>query len=284
MALRGALLQTHPCRIIVSDQGSEDLSREVVLHVLKDYSGIHTVELKICPEIKNRGHTGYNDHYNWFQKTFKYDICLSCSADDLSHPDRVEKTVKAYEENNMPSMVLTKQLFCDPGPDHTLVAIGQSCYPEESRFLNGTEIIKELVGGSSTQSWSYEFAEEIGPLSVSCLPDVYMPFLASQSKKGCYYLNEAVHSFIRWVDANNMGASGVMAAATTEEEKARISEVSLYQLTNAYVRCAEKSEELYPEGKDSQACYEKIVTHAAQWANQRNDMTMHRIQPKGATI
>lgn len=285
MSLRSALLQTLPCRIVVSDQGSTDLTREVIFSVLKDYKGHHTIELRNCDAVKNKGHTGFNDHINWFHKNVKYDVCVCCSADDFSHPDRMEKVVKAFEEHD-PSMVLTKQTFCDPVEDRKLVVIGESCYPNESRFLNGTEIIKELVGGSSSIAWSREFMEEIGELQVSNLMDCYMPFLASQSKKGCYYVNEAVHSYVRWSSADNMGAMGILTALDDEAEKGKVTEVCNYQLTNSYIQTALKSEELYPNGaeKDRQTCYEEIVKHAIAWANQRNELTIHRIQPKGATI
>lgn len=285
MSVRAALAQTYPCRIVISDQGSTDLTRHVILHTIKDYKGHHQIELKECPEIKNKGHIGFNDHMNWFHKNVEYDVCVISSADDFPHPDRVEKVVKAFEEFN-PSMVLNRQRFLDPLPDNKLVVVGESCYPKESRMLGGSEILRQLVGGSSAQAWTREFYENIYPLEDLTLMDVYMPFLASQTAQGCYYLNESLHSYIRWSDVSNMGAQGELAATESEEEKAKLCELIFYRLTNTYAKAALKSEELYPNApaEDRQTVYELIVENAVRWANQRNVMTMNRIQPKGERI
>lgn len=286
LAVRSAFAQKHPCRIVISDQGSKDLTRKVIDHCVSGYSGIHTVEVLECTDTQNRGHTGLNDHINWFHKTVPYDICIQCSCDDYSHPNRVEATIRAYEKNNMPSMVLTCQTFSDPQGNNTFVNAGATCYPLESRFVNGTEMIESLIGGSSSQSWSREFMEQIYPLEGLVLPDVYMPFMATQSPKGCYYLAEITHSYIRWKDVHNTGLGGVLDALPDGDEKERTIENIYYHLTNAYVQCATKAGTIYPNGSEqdrNRACME-IIKHSIDWCHRRNNLTQNRIQPKGATI
>ena len=286
LAVRSALAQKHPCRIVITDQGSKDLTRAVIQHVIKDYDGPHQVEFYDCPETQNVGHTGLNDHINWFHKNIEYDICIQCSCDDYSHPNRVDATIKAYEENNMPSMVLTAQTFSDPKGNNTFVNTGCTCYPTESRFVNGVEMIDSLIGGSSSQSWSREFMDKIYPLEGLVLPDVYMPFMATQSPKGCYYLSEITHSYIRWADEENTGLGGVLEALDDGAKKEQTLENIWYHLTNAYSQCAMKCMEVFPEASEearARACAE-IVKHAISWSSKRNDMTRNRIQPTGARI
>jgi hypothetical protein len=90
-ALAGALAQTVPCEIIVSDDASFDSGYEYALKAAERYSGPHTVIVR-----RNEFNLGLCEHINVVAKIASGDIFVFMAGDDVSYPHRVEKQLAAF--------------------------------------------------------------------------------------------------------------------------------------------------------------------------------------------
>ncbi len=93
-ALDGALAQTVPCQLLVSNDASGDGTFERLRERLADYHGPHRVTLVEQP--RNLGVVG---HCNAVLPLAEGDIVVMMAGDDVSAPDRVERLLRAYAEH-----------------------------------------------------------------------------------------------------------------------------------------------------------------------------------------
>jgi glycosyltransferase involved in cell wall biosynthesis len=84
-ALAGALAQTVPCEIIVSDDASGDAGYEYALKAAERYSGPHRLIVR-----RNETNQGLCEHINTVAKIASGDIFVFMAGDDVSYPARVE--------------------------------------------------------------------------------------------------------------------------------------------------------------------------------------------------
>lgn len=90
-ALDGALAQTVPCQLLVSNDASGDGTFERLRERLADYRGPHRVTLLEQP--RNLGVVG---HCNAVLPLAEGDIVVMMAGDDVSRPDRVQLLLDAY--------------------------------------------------------------------------------------------------------------------------------------------------------------------------------------------
>lgn len=90
-ALRGALAQTEPCEIIVSDDCGGDGTLDVARPVIAAYHGPHRVSLRCTSS--NLGLCG---HLTELARIATGDILVCCAGDDMSYAQRVEKIVDCF--------------------------------------------------------------------------------------------------------------------------------------------------------------------------------------------
>jgi glycosyltransferase involved in cell wall biosynthesis len=278
-AVSAAFAQTYsPMEIIISDQGSTDKTLEIIKDLVSKYDGQNEVKILNCPHTENKGMVGLNIHLNWIHSVTDADIYIISSADDVAYPTRSEKVVKAFKEFN-PSMVLNAQRFIHPNGNN------YSMYPIEDRFINGSECLNNLIGGSSACAWSRDFYDKVGPLSGICAQDVYLSFLATLDK-GTYYLSEVLHDFIRHEDANNTGLGGVVDAAKTEDEKLQITENMHFQILTTLFMAGNKLEEMewLHDEKSRQTLFEHIVIKAMAWSKTRHDITIKKLPVRSFVV
>jgi glycosyltransferase involved in cell wall biosynthesis len=93
-ALDGALAQTVPCEIIVSDDASEDLGYELAVARVAQYKGPHRVIVR-----RNEFNQGLCHHINTLASIATGDVFVFMSGDDVSYPDRVQKLLSAMQEH-----------------------------------------------------------------------------------------------------------------------------------------------------------------------------------------
>lgn len=93
-ALAGALAQTVPCEIIVSNDCSNDGTFELVQEIVAQYRGPHRVSVR-CNE-RNLGVAG---HINAAVPLTTGDIVVMMAGDDVSYPHRVATILDAFEKH-----------------------------------------------------------------------------------------------------------------------------------------------------------------------------------------
>src|SRR3989304_4825647 len=111
--IKSVLIQSYPCEIILSDQGSTDDSLRILHRLAAGYNGPHTVRVVQCPHTEIKGLAGFNIHLNWLMTQTDADLIIIVSADDLCHPDRVKGTVVVYEQCK-PSLIEGLVQFLKP--------------------------------------------------------------------------------------------------------------------------------------------------------------------------
>lgn len=271
--IASVLATTYPCEILLSDQGSTDRTREILVQMVAEYQGPHTVRLVDCPNTEAKGMAGLNAHINWLMDQTDADIIVISAADDITEPERVAKTVEAYEEFN-PSMVLTGMWFLDENLGYE----GENAYPSQSGWVNVDDCISKCVAGSTSISWTREFWDKIKPHPAIIGNDVFMPFLAIL-EKGTYYLHDRLHSYIKYADPSNTGLEGVWRAAD-EAGKLQLEELMHFQTTTALysiLACMDAKGWVNEDAK--LAIYQQVLNRAASWTNTRQRMTFEGIPP-----
>lgn len=91
-ALEGALAQTVPCEIIVSDDASDDRGFELAAARAAEYRGPHRLIVR-----RNETNQGLCRHINTLTGIATGDIFVFMAGDDVSYPDRVRKLLEVFE-------------------------------------------------------------------------------------------------------------------------------------------------------------------------------------------
>lgn len=273
------MAQTYsPMQIVFSDQGSVDGSMEYIREQTKYYDGPNELVFLDCPDIPPRSMSALNAHINWIHDTIDADIFILTSADDVTHPQRCEYVVRAFEEHN-PAMVLCAMEFNNPGKtEHEVTA-----FQHEEGFITGAQIIQDKVGGSSAPSWSRDFYEAIGKVHGITPNDVYMSYLASQDR-GVFWMPLVLQAYVNYADENNTGLGGVMRAAQQKNDlvlEAQIRELQQYEIQSTYIKIAMKCAELYPDWREEDriALFSEISNQSFNWCVTRDYLTERKIPP-----
>jgi glycosyltransferase involved in cell wall biosynthesis len=276
--VRSVLAQSYsPMEIVLSDQGSVDGSFEIMSKLAAEYKGPNTVRVLQCPDTEMKGMAGLNRHLNWLHTQITGDIVIMCSADDLNHPDRVKRTVEAFEKHN-PSYVGTCVQYCDKDGKFT----GEMTAVESGEgFIDPVVNIDKLIGSSASSAWARDLFEKYGPLERVEAQDITLPFLATL-ERGLYYVPEPLHAYFRRADVNNTGMEGVVRAAETEEDKHAATETCNYHFTSIFMTLLRRCEtgginitqDLF------NALVNKLLHAANIWTISRDNLTMLKIPPR----
>jgi glycosyltransferase involved in cell wall biosynthesis len=292
-AVQGALAQTYPCQILLSDQGSTDGTYEVMektvaetpmpmrrvaeppeidLVLDRDIKEVprHTVELVRCPIEGPYGMRAANSHTIWLMERADADWVFQCSADDYSLPDRVRVCMEAVERHPC-AAVACSMYFVAPGEEVGPMA-RLSAYPPESGYVSGGVGISKLVFGSTIQGWNREFFLKAGHAG-DVTGDVYHGYLAAIDK-GYYVVANRQHVHVQHVSMDNMGFGGKLLAAEASGDKTtinRINELNRFQLFELYYQIAKKQQELYPltHESDRMPLINMLLAQACGWYAER---------------
>ena len=90
-ALEGALAQTVPCEIIVSNDCSDDRTFEIAQEIVASYTGPHRVSVR-----RNERNVGVAGHVNIAVPLTTGDIVVMMAGDDIAYPQRVVATLEAF--------------------------------------------------------------------------------------------------------------------------------------------------------------------------------------------
>lgn len=95
-AIDGALSQTIPCRILVSDDASSDDTVSIATNHVAGYSGRHTIQIR-----SNAVNMGLTRHFNAALALVLADAeyIVVMAGDDISYPHRVAEIMQAFQNN-----------------------------------------------------------------------------------------------------------------------------------------------------------------------------------------
>jgi Glycosyl transferase family 2 len=282
-AVRGALAQTYPCHIILSDQHSEDGSYEAMESALEGAprGAEHKVELKRCPIEGKYGMRAANAHTLWLMDQTDAEWVFQCSADDYSLPERVMVCMAAAEKNPCAAVACT-MFFANPGEQ-----IGQntpmSGYPLGTGYVPAGEGLAKLAYGSTIQGWNREWFLKAGSAG-DATGDVFHGFLAALNL-GYYVVANPQHVHVQHASLDNMGFQGKMRAAAERGDPAeitRINELNRFQLCDLYYTLALRAQQMYPMAhtNDMNALVNMILSQTGGWLNDRKKLHEMGLAPE----
>lgn len=284
--VKTVLRQTYsPMEIVLSDQGSVDDSLAIMKDLASKYDGPNTVRVLECQNTDSRGMAGLNNHLNWLNTQIEGDVVVMCSADDLNHPERVEHTMKAFEEFN-PSYVNTCVQYLQPdfmeNPD---AEVQITAYGHEDRWVDPIDNVTKLIGSSGSSAWARDLYDKYGPMNGIESQDVLLPFFATL-ERGIYYIAKPLHAYIRRADKNNTGLEGVMRAAESPEElSACVELVNFHCTSNWFAILRRLSLSGIPiDNKLQEAIMNKAIEYTNIWCLSRDKLIMDRIEPKAMRV
>jgi len=156
-AIAGALAQTVPCRIIVSDDASPDGTGERIERALAGYDGPHEVRV-----FRNPVNLGLGAHLSARMQEVCGEIVVLMAGDDVSYPDRVQRMLDVYDAD--PEVMVTGGAFDKVDEQGNALGRGQSRVPlrfDVHHFANAGRFTT-LLGAA--MSFRREVFERFGPL------------------------------------------------------------------------------------------------------------------------
>lgn len=281
-AVKGALEQTYPCHIYLSDQSSTDGTFEMMEKTVAEL-GVperHKVDFIRCPIEGPYGMRAANGHTLWLVDKCEEEWVFQCSADDYSLPHRVERCMYATASNNCAAVACT-MFFTKEGEE-----LGQntpiSGYPRESGYVSGGQGLLNLAYGSTIQGWNRKFFLKAGSAG-DVTGDVFHGYLASLDL-GYYAIAEPHHVHVQHVSAENMGFEGKMKAAEAtgdHEIMTRVNELNRFQLFELYFMAKIRQQELYPLALDADTSplIGFILSQAGGWLQERKKLHANKWTP-----
>lgn len=91
-AIEGAVAQTIPCEIIVSDDASDDRGYELARQQAESYAGEHRLIVR-----RNPHNQGLCPHISTLASLASGEIIVFMAGDDISHPNRVSRLLATFD-------------------------------------------------------------------------------------------------------------------------------------------------------------------------------------------
>lgn len=156
-AIAGALAQTVPCQIIVSNDASDDGTHEIACSLLAGYRGPHRVSVR-----RNAHNLGVAGHVNAVVPLARGDIIVMMAGDDVAVPERVATLLRAFDQT--PSAMAIGSDFECIDADGQPMTMRFRKRPE--RFgLEYLSVVGSLIGLlGATLAFRREVFDTFGPL------------------------------------------------------------------------------------------------------------------------
>lgn len=182
-ACRAAFDQTYsPLQIIISDDCSTDLTYEIVLRMVEEYSGRHQVIAR-----RNEYNLGLVEHVNIAFRVAAGDVIVAAAGDDISMPMRVERLAEQFMGVDRPLVVHSNVIaICEQG------RILDERAPPISSAIALKDSVEKWIGlyiGASG-AWSKELYKIYGPIvERHCYEDGVLGFRALILNR-CKYIDD----------------------------------------------------------------------------------------------
>jgi glycosyltransferase involved in cell wall biosynthesis len=157
-AVEGAFWQTYsPLEIILSDDCSTDSTFYIMEKMKKKYSGQNIIVLN-----RTNFNKGIVGHFNEVFLLARGDIIVVAAGDDVSLPDRVEKTCDIFIKNTDVFSVSMETIPMDAKGRHILSSYGKG---KEGEFcLNDYFSIGKLPKNGASRAYKKVVFDSFGPL------------------------------------------------------------------------------------------------------------------------
>lgn len=282
--VRSVFAQTHPCEIILSNQGSMDGTREIIARLADEYTGPHTVRVLDCPHTDFKGMRGLNDHLNWVHDQIDTDIVLVTSADDYTRPERTARVVKVFEETNASWVGTTTEFVSEDGTGDVAHTYFEN---RATRWIGLAEGIRFQIGSSGSNAWAFDLYKKYAPMTGIDSPDVLLPVMA-MLERGMYFIDEPLQTYVSRADPENLGLEGQLRAATDSDDQMRLAEVNAYHNSHNWMVVRERiirhGHADMMHGDPLNALYDKIIGSVRGWCQTREALTLARVQPMGMRV
>ena len=279
----GALAQTYPCDIYISDAGSTDNTPAEIERALeqKHHCPQHTIH-RLHPKLSEVkcGLRILNEHLMWCFEQIPNEWIFHCSGDDWSLPGRVEACMKALETHKA-SAVVTPQFHLKEGETFG----GQMlCTAAEhlSGYLSPEDGINKLGFGGCIAGYKRDFILKVGSPGLAT-PDIFWGYLAALDE-GYYVVPEPHHVHTDSPNPDNNGFGGRMmywSEIGDETITAQLNELNRFQMFGHYYECAVRQEALYPDAPMAarQAVSNAMFGQAIGWYRDRASLHARGIEP-----
>ena len=239
-ALHGALAQTVPCEIIVSDDSSGDGTLAAVQTALQGYDGPHRVIVRGTPR-----NLGLCPHLQELASMASAPILFNSAGDDVSMPERVARTLAEFEAH--PAARIVGSTTDDIDVEGRLIAARARGLPRsvDQDWLLRQGKMATILG--ATMAWRRELFDAFPPLAGRVEDNMLM--LRGALLGECRCLPEPLIRYRRhdsnlgdWVfDRSERGPAG------WARRQARVAEMYL-QIADDQRRCVESRMDL-PEDR-----------------------------------
>lgn len=284
-SVMGALSQTYPCDIYISDAGSTDNTPAEIERALQhSHSFPHHAITRLHPKLSEVkcGLRILNEHLMWCFKEIPNEWIFQCSGDDWSFPTRVAACMQALETHKA-SAIATPQYHLPEGGE--LIA-GQpvSCTAAEhlNGYLSAQDGINKLGFGGCIAGYKKAFILKAGSPGLAT-PDIFWGYLAALDE-GYFVVPEPHHVHTDAENPDNNGFGGRMgywANAGDHATVARLNELNRFQMFGHYYECAVRQEGLYPDAalEARAALTNAMFSQAVGWYRDRVNLHQKKIEP-----
>ena len=210
--LNSILNQTvKPDEIIISDDGSSDKTIETIQRIMEKYSN-DEIDIQILTD--NPIH-GISTNCSWAIQHTSGDIIFISGQDDVWSPDKIEKTIKVYENYRDAKIVIADAFLIDADGEPYQ---GEFCkgFTASLGMLKNGDVVKvsrstyieyaestPLVSGP-VLSLKRDLVDLITPIPPHILEDQWMEFVGL-AENGLYYQNEKL-TYYRMHDSTTQSA------------------------------------------------------------------------------
>ena len=141
-AVESAFAQTYsPLEIVLSDDGSEDATFEIIKEMAGAYRGPHRLILNQNPVRRSIG-----GHVNRIVEISSGELIITAAGDDISLPDRTLRTVEAWEASNRQATSIHSRIFqIDENGNPIKEIFKDLCASAEGRFVEQKTTACEYV-------------------------------------------------------------------------------------------------------------------------------------------
>ncbi len=169
-SIEAAFSQTYePLEIVLSDDCSTDQTFEILKTTASEYHGPHKIILN-----RNEKNVGVSGHINRVMEICSGQIVVIAAADDISDPNRVQKTYEAFVESGQKALSIHSScILIDETGEETGIAQDYEKYETdlESVIDNGTWLY------GCTHAWHRLVFDKFGPLPLEVRrEDEVIPF------------------------------------------------------------------------------------------------------------
>lgn len=185
-AVEGVFAQTYsPLEIILSDDCSPDRTYEIMREMAATYHGPHKIVLN-----RNKTNQGITDHVNGAVRLAAGKLILVAAGDDVSLPERTEKTVQVWLNSGQPvGSLFTNTIIINADGKNPFLCTPKGCSCEAKSL---EEAIRRTSTGISGCSHAFhpKLFEIFGPLHPGGMVEDNAIGFRSLLLGGIYFIDE----------------------------------------------------------------------------------------------